>query len=626
VKAQRKDMFSTEINGLLKDDNFEVLKLLSQYNPEQFRKDVNEVSEEGNSFFVSLVNKNNQLSYVKKLLELCELFDYDFSNRQRAYKEEDIYKLMRSDYNSIYNSSYNGSNVPMNKNNPQVIPEYMIAFAYVRQDETFAFLTEKMGKEKMLQLEKDGWPILEHAYRKGFTKTISLLCEYGFDYDKTPSGVNILSITTNQKLIDLYWDIKNTKEKKDTGVMNDEQFQHFFKTISEDIGKVYSKKDFRSESIIKLLEEKKNVLSKEQKETLLVKSLSCLDLSIYKHIIKSLGYKQNGKEVKDILLPNLDKTTHHELLYFIIEDKNYLFKEVKKDAPITELKDEPLNEVYGLDVFSQRLSMLGIDPSDKVSGRRKQGMINRAFFDRCYSCFCKDETIFFEKFSNGLTLFEKMALVTSSVNSGGEIYSNNFLPFLNIKPRVSTEKEISLLNTIDEIGFNDIQNGIKKFTTEQKEQIRDFLEKTWLSRDKDGKMLIERASVSVVADNNLWILCPTVVNEEGIYTNGERMEMFQSLVEKKSKSTWDRKMFQDLSLWKENQSNDGSDRKLLKNLYRLLKDDPETKWTDLKLSEQCLKDLENTEFLFELRARQLNEELRVKLPENNDFKKPKLKI
>lgn len=614
-------MFSTEINNLLNDDNFQVLKLLSQYSPEKFKKDVHEESADGNSFFVSFFAKNNELDYVSNLLDLCESFEYDFTSRQREYRDEDIYKLVRSDYLSNDIMSYRNSKIPKNNKSPQSIPEYMIAFAYAKSDETFSFLTQKMGKEKMLQLEKDGWPVLEYAYRKKFSKTIEVLSNYELNYDKTPSGVSILSIVqNNQPMIDLYWKIKNEREQNNGGFMTDAQFQHFYKIIEENIKVVASKKDYVSENTIKLIQDKKDVLSKEQKESLLIKSISCVSLNIYKSIIKTMGYKQNGKEVKDIIFPHLRDIRNHEFLYFLVEDKNYLFKTVEKKFVKVELEDkshilkvDPLNNIYGVDVLAQKLSSLGISPSEKRYFNKSNGLINRAFFERLNALFYKDESIFLEKFDNGLTLFEKIA--TLQLNPS----SNGLLPFLNISPRVSSEKENSILNTIDEVNFNKIKNEDKSFTDEQKYQIREFLEKTWLSKNENGQMLIERVSFGSVINSDFWAFSKVLISEEGIYTNDEKLKMLESLVERKSKSSFDNKIFKDIKAWEEpqNQRTDSSEIKLLKNLYLSIKEDDKTKWLNLKLSDEALNMLEHSEFIFELKARQLNEKLR------NDFHKNK---
>lgn len=605
-------MFSTEVNALLSGNNLEVLKLLAKYEPEQFKSNLSQYSQEGNSFFVSFFKKNDQIEYVKGMLELCESFGYSFADGQRNYMDEDNNRFYKSGY---YSS--NGSNVPKNNKNPQQTPEYVLALAYARTDETFAFLTEKVGKQKVLQMEKEGWPIIEYAYKKNFSKTIELLYDYGLDYENTPSGVSILSIIDkNQPMVDLYWKMKDKREQKEDEKMSEGQFLHFFKTIDDNIKRISSKQDYTTQNTIELIQQKKDILSKEQKEKLLIKSLECIDLVIYKSLVKMLGYRQNSNEVKDLVLPHLGEIKNHNMLYFVVEEKEYLFKKVdkflikKNDNKTNELSDS-VNNLYGIDILATKLEKLGINPNEKHQHNRNKSFVNRAFLDRFTKIF-DEEKIFFEKFDNGLTLFEKIATLKTNIKS------NDLLSFLNIKPRASNEKDKSLLDTLDESTFREIKDGNKEFSEEQKTQIRDFLEKTWFSKDESGLTLISKMSFSSVSSHDFWIFNEKLLKEKDLFKNEEKLKMLELLVEDKAKNSWQNKIFKDVSSWSQPERNDYADIKLLKNLYLILKDDNKTNWLDFKLSNNSLMELENSEFLFELKARQLSHKLNNELNKSNE--------
>lgn len=596
-------MFSKEITDLLKGDNFEVLNLLSQYNPERFKKDVNALSEKGNSFFIFFMSQNGNLEYVQKLLDLCISFGYDFCNKKKPYHEDDIYK-MHSPKNTKDSFDYKyGRNYPLNNKNPQFTPEYITAFSYANNDNILAFLTEQMGKERMLQLENDGWPILEYAYRKHMYKTIEILCDYGFDYKNTPSGTSIISLAENEpKLLDLYWKIKNQKENNSSEFMSEQQFNDFFGLFESNIIEVLSKKAYRAEQIIKLVDEKKDILTKEQKEKLLIRSIPAPDDRIFKAIAKLLKYKQKGPELTNIVLDNLELISSHHLLYWVVEDSNLFFKNieksfVKKESDSTKIIIKNETDTYGIDKIINKLSSLRIRIGYKHESDRQKEMVNNTFLGRFKELF-KDQNILFRKFDSGLNLFEKILFNEDS--------KENLLKFLDVKPKPSNESNYSLFKTLDENTFNQIKNGTACFSEEQKIEIREILDKTW-NKKVNGESNLKRAMSINVFDNDFFLFESTIMKEEGLYTNTQKMEIFKFLVE--HYSHW--KFFTDpVEKWKNLDRNDYNSTKMLKSLYFTLADDPQTKWNNLNLSEDTIKSLKNSEFLYELKARQLGEELK----------------
>lgn len=609
-------MFSKEITDLLQDDNFEVLKLLSQYNPERFKEDVHSVTEKGNSFFILFTSQNNKLEYVKKLLELCESFGYDFTEKKKPNHEDDIYKLIDPHHKK---DSYNyGKSYPLNNKNPEFTPEYITAFAYIGKDETFAFLTEKMGKEKMLQLEKDGWPVLEYAYRKNFYKTIRLLCEYGFNYEQTPSGTTILSIAENEpKLLDLYWEIKNKKENNNVAIMNGQQFIDFSNLFEKNIKEVTSKKSYYADRAIKLVEEKKDILTKEQKEKLLIISLPAVDDRVFKAISKMLGYKQKGPELTNIVLNNIEMAHKHQLLYWLVEDEKLLFQHVKDTFTEKTLDNgekiifrERLKDKHGIDKIIEKLNTLNIRPGYKHESDKQKKMVNETFLGRFKELF-KDEKILLKEFNNGLTLFEKILFNRHS--------KENLLKFIDIKPKKSNEQEYSMFKTLDEETFEQIKTGNSFLSEEQKNEIKEILNKTWY-KEHNGEYNLNHPQMFNIFDSDFFLFNDTIIQTDGIYTNNQKMAMFKALVDNLGNRS---DMAKPISTWKEDLKNYYASTRLVRSLYFALSDDPETKWNSLNLSESTMNSLKNTEFLYELKARQLSEELQ----QNNHKRiKPKLKM
>jgi hypothetical protein len=595
-------MFSKEISNLIKGDNLEVLKVLSQYNPERFKQDVHSVTEKGNSFFILFSSKNNELEYVKGLLELCESFGYDFREKKRPHHEDDVYKLIDPHH---HKNSYNyGKSYPLNNKNPEFTPEYITAFAYIRNDETFAFLTEKMGKEKMLQLEKDGWPVLEYAYRKNFTKTIRLLCDYGFNYEQTSSGVTILSLAENDpKLLDLYWEIKNKKENNNVTVMSDKQFFDFSNLFQKHIKEVTSKKSYQADQAIRLIDERKDTLTKEQKEKLLIISLPAADDRVFKSLSKMLQYKQKGPELTNIVLNNIEMAHKHQLLYWLVEDEKLLFQHVKNTFTEKTLDNgeefifrEPLKDKHGIDKIIEKLSSLNIRPGYKHESDKQKKMVNDTFLGRFQELF-KDENILLKEFDNGLTLFEKILFNRHS--------KENLLKFIDIKPKKSNEQEYSIFKTFDEETYENIKLGNAVFSEEQKNEIKEILNKTWY-KEHNGEFNLNHPQMFNIFDNDFFLFNNTIIQTNDIYTNNQKMAMFKALVDNLGNRS---DMAKPISTWKEDLKNYYASTRLVRSLYFALSDDPDTKWNSLVLSDSTMNALKNTEFLYELKARQLGEEL-----------------
>jgi len=597
-------MFSKEIDDLFNGNNFEVLKILSQYNPDIFKDNVHSLSDKGYSFFIKLISKSSDVDYVKNILELCESFGYNFVETKRNYHEDDSYKLLHP--KNTKNSYNYGFPDVSNKRNPEFTPEYIFAFSHADSDGVIHFLTEKMGKEKMLELEKNGWPILEYAYRKNYFKTIKLLSDYGFDYDNPPSGVNILDIAKDDlKLIDLFWKIKNEKEDNNSEFMTDGQFTQFYNLFEKNIKSINTKKDYISESIIKNIDEKKDFLSKDHKEKLLIKSLLSPDDRAFKHLVKLLKYKQKSEEINNIILKNLDNVARHDILYWLIEDNTYLFKKIESES-----NEKP---IYGIDKIVNKLSKMDVSLLTNYTSNKNKQIINNSFTER-FKLIFKNDSLLLKELDNGVTLFDKIVINDSS--------KGNLFKFLNISPKKSIDSSNSLLKNLSLEQFEQIKSGNTELTSEQKLEIRDLLSKTWLKKDSDGKTNLDKCGIYYIAHTDTFLFDSIFMEDNTIYSNDMKMSFFNKLVEQHAGSYIFSKSPQ---TWVKNSDETGT-YKLLKNLYFILSKDPETKWSNLELSEKAIKDLRNNEFLFELRARQMSEDLNSNLSTTNKTTKYKLKL
>jgi hypothetical protein len=597
-------MFTEEIDGMLKDNHVQVLKLLSQLNPEQFKQNVQSLSTEGLSLFNSFYPKNYGQKYVLDLLELCQQYGYSLMDSKKEYD--------------------NNFNIK-NKNNPKLIPEVIVALSNSRHDDSINVIVEKIGKENILKLEQEGWPILECCYRKGFVKTIQVLSDFGCNTEVSPSGNKLLQIAeNNQKTVDLYWAIKNKKESLQTNFMTDEQFGHFHKVFVDKCKHIHNKKDGHTESILNWVIQKKEVLNKEQKEKLLIESMGAVDLRLFKGILKLLNIKQNSKELKDLIFPELERIKHHELLYPFLEDKEYLFKLVKKGFTTETVNDKyivyvsPEKNQYGINLINDVLCSLDINPFEKYNARGNKGLVSQAVSTRLKNLF-EDEHLLLEMLDNGQTLFENI------INQ--KEYRNKLFGLINIVPK--SEEEKSLFKKITPQQVIDFTKNNFDFNEEQKQEIREVLDKTFLKLTEENKPLI-LSNGEKLFNSSFWLLDYRLFKDDSIFTLSEKEKVLELLVGQNANS-WSKTLFNSVNSWDKSfntagKSSENNSILVMKAIYLDLRNNKNTNWNNITIGEHDKEYLKDSEFLFELNALQFSQQLNGTLKEKDNIKKVKMKI
>lgn len=583
-------MLSKSIYNMLNGDNFLILKNISEILPNEFKKIVNNIHN-NESFFVSNLKNNNELSFTINLLQLCESFGYCL-NLELAE-----------------NNQNNQNNKILNKNKPKFIPEYISILNIINNDDSFLEITKKLGQEYILNLEKNGWPILETAYKKNLIKSIYLLSDFGCNNETSPNGNSILQISEqSQKLINVYWDIKN--KKHNNLIVENLEFEHFLKTINKLTSSIYQKKDFHTEQVLNLVLEKKERLDYEQKKILLQKAITVLDPRLYKGILKLLNLKQNSKEFKDLIFPHLNTVIQHEFIFLFLEEKDYLFKNINKEK-----------NIYGIELINETINNLNLNPFDKYYSNNKS-LINISLTKRLLNLF-KSQNILFEKFDNQQTLFEKIALLSN----------NRLSKLLDVFPKIQSEVNTSIFKTITFEQKEKFDNSDFDFNEIQKKEIRIILEKTWLSHDSNNISLMNKIELNTIFFQKTWLFNHKFFLDKSniIFKEQEKIEIFQKLINNitKIKNNAILHLFTsnfNNNKWSEIDINENLDIKIIKSIYLNLKQSKTTNWANINLDELTLKNLKDTEFLFELNALKFQQQLKNNLTTKNVIFKKNIKI
>jgi len=601
-------MLSKELENLLSNDKLGVFTLLSKYQPEIFKKDVNELSGKGLTFFNSFAQDSSEFESTKGLLELCENFGYD----------------LKKEYSEFSNFSKKDNNKTQisNKKNPKFIPEVMILLdnfsMSLSSDKIMSYIINKLGKEYILKLEHEGWPILELAYDKKLLSTITTLTDMGLSYVNPPSEKSILSIAErNPVVLDLYWKMVNNKNNIISKYMSESQFEHFYKKIQTELRYISSNKHYRAKNMANFIVEKKDFLSLEQKNSLLNLSFVSKDLRPYKALLKIMNLKQKSEEVRDIILKNLDKVKNHELIYLLLEDDKYMFKlvnkklvEVFKKDGSSSIKHIKEKDTYGIDKIINALVRLGIQPFDKYS-KNPEASINRGFKSRLEKIFNSSETFtLFKKFENGLTFFEKLAEMKIGINE--------FISILDISPIAKKGSENgykNLFTTITDSDWQNINNGQQEINSVQKAEIKEILNKTWLAKNCFGLNVLESLDVNarLIDESSLWLFNPRFIfdkSQDEIYTKEQKEFLFYYFINKYSSNAFEKHIFTNISKWHDFDIdlyvNNKDSRKnwinTIKGLYKSFLSDKNTDWENIfnGLNVLTKENIKDTEFMLNL--------------------------
>lgn len=590
-------MYSENIEGLLNKNPIGFLKNYANTNPEIFEEDVKKVTEFGESFFTTFLKQGYSDDFYIELYELIKDHGYDFKKPVRPIT---------------------GSDIKLNLNQMQFLPEFMNILTFHRSDDLISKFATILGKDYFLNLEKEGWFVLETLYSRALPKTIQIVSDFGLSYKEPPSGRSLLNIAERTPaLTDLYWanllkvnDVESTK-------LDENQFAHFIGTMEKKCSQIHSKKDYITAEVIQQIEEKFPKLDQEQKEKLLEATILSKDLAPLKKLTKLMGIRSTDPLVQLSTLRHPNQLQSKELLTPIISNPSIFVQKIERIKNTINGEEEVTD--YGINLFQKCLRAFSFSPYDKFSSGRSN-LINVGLRDKLSKVYNLD-TIINTKTSDGKNIFD-LILEKSFASRPG---NNLMLGMLNIgfwsygKDNFSFK---TITNTVVESMRGDETLTLNE---EQCAEVNDFLNKTWRTNGGINKTLAGPVMSSVLSDK-FFIIDPIILRDKNIFTKDEKIHLLSETINALTESGWLMRMFDSKEKYSGlPKANEPFQEIVFKTLYQELLINPDKDILKLNISKEASKKISDTQFYTEMQTIMMKETLSADLSGRKEVTK-KMKI
>lgn len=454
---------------------FGMFKIIEKYEPELIREQVNSYAAYNESFFTHYLHNLYDSSYsnereeakkerlmelakkneeAKEFLSFCESYGYQLNNDTYLNNSETY------QYRFIKN------------NDKETMPDYLVLLKNSVNDDFMLYLTEKLGKDYIVALEKE-WNSLPVLYRKGYKKTIEKLTEYG-----CPGNSDILKVVKEEtpELVTFYWEMvekynKNTNNPELQQEVQNQAFANDLEWIEEKIKDVSSSKDVsKRPQVEEYLNQRMPLLNSDQQHQIITKLLASKNTTYL-----SLGFKsvhKNSKSYKD--------NEKNPLWAHVGTIQNYTLLQSFLDKKLDwETYNEPTGKYYVNEVFSSLttqkvdLPCNGIGTSNTTNKYRDEQLAN--FLDDNLS---KDFWLKVMPNNTHTWYAESMKRHIKHIE-----YINKRVFSLN-------HEGVNLLNNISKIKDDNDLNAII-ISPEQMQSIREILDKTYFSCDLKGRTALD---------------------------------------------------------------------------------------------------------------------------------------
>lgn len=588
-------MQSEKITSLLNNNPYLLIENYSQTNNEEFKSDVSSRDKEGLSILSSFLKKNYSKEFYENFYKLISKNGYSLKKEYTKY-EELGYRL--------------------NANNPEHIPEILCMILLYAKDDLINNGLKELGKEYVRKLEKDGWPVLELLFQRGHKSSIKTATDFGLNYDKTPSGTDLLTlIEKNPEMRDLYWEMK--KQISENNIDNsDAEYEHFLSYMQKQLSTITTKNDSRTPGLLSQIVKKLPELSKEQKIKMLEATFSSKDTSILKGVCKELKIKSTSEEVQKLVLKNYNQLLNKDLLVPILSNTK-IWKDKYEVKELDENLEEITAERYGIELLESAFKHFQLNPFRQWAGSGNTGKTNSSFREKIINNLTISDMT--EVLEDNTNLFDLVIKITN--RKGG--YSNTTSGLLNYsyKNYGSGKYCFQSITNLDVEKL--IKDSNERLNEEQAKEINDFLDKTW-RRDGGFKSRLTDTIFKEILDHQFFITNPIILREENVFTQKEKLFIFEKIINNMCESRWNVGFFLENRYAQPIDKSDSHGNRVFKELYSQYIDG-KLGTMQLNISENAIENLKNTAFLAEISALQLNESLSKRLSETKTTTK-KMKI
>ncbi len=532
-------------DNLLNNNPIDFLKLVSQTNPILFKEEI--IKNKEKSFFLNFLNTSYTIECIKETYDLIK--DFDYNPLAISYnKEFDLKNTLKLKYSQ---------DIVTNQNVPDIL------WIFKKNHNVFLHVFNSLSEENINKLRE--YPMLEIGLLSNNKEIINALVNKNFKFKNNVLKEHVkneLKDPLYKDIVEDFWKLNSDEETKE------KKFEHLLETFDKMIKYIDKRNDYHSKEVVNWLKLKFQTLEKEEKLALLKKSISIPDIKIFNTIKKNLNYTNSSNEYLNFLVDNLKNVNNHNIIVEpIIENIKIL----------NDFENGWINFAWFL-----KNKKFSLNQKEYSYGKNDNHLsIERSFFSKITKQLNMEDVLNI-KINNKSIYSQVDDSEQKSLNM-----SIHLKGILNINPEFNGVLLSKKLGNLNDNDINAIKEIWKKIDVIKEDDINLKVVKELNTK---GFFLFSHPIITKILP----------VDKKEILIN----ELIDNL------SSYNTKNYQ-LSTWekdlKESSNNDLPT--LFKSIYLSMLNDEGVNWSNIKINDDKLKEMQNTEFYFDLKARVLHQEL-----------------
>jgi hypothetical protein len=530
-----------ELSALVQSNPIPLIRHFAETNPKALKEQILTQEEGKKTFFISLISAYSAKETQSDILKLCLEYDYDLTTATRG----------------VSANSWN-----YNQKLEKKVPDYIVAWDYAG-DKFISELTQTLGKEKILDLESQGYPLLQRAYKNQRYETIKILEDMGVGQRvELYKPDEILKVCEdNAETLSFYWSRRKSSE------LSPEAFDSAKKYLNKKMQSIHtasgSGDSYSVDDVKKYLDTEIPKWPAAQQEELIAETVKCINPQIFNTAIKAA--KKLVKDYNPQHIPawiNLNIAKSHKFFHHFVD----------KATPL----DSTFNGVSYLENMASYLKDAKYSGTHSIRSatRGTEHAKMQGIIDKVAKIHNQDFWLSANPNDNNHPWFHT-ACKSSSM---AYVFSSDFL---NVHPQQMNFYRDQQVDypLVKFSGQMPQSNGLKwneVFTRANEDVLKDFLNKTWLYKDETDTTCIEHFMKKypyAFGNNNHSQLDKDMSifmsYSKNLFSFDIKLKMFNTLL---SQSAFETKTFQ--------------------AVFNQLKNAPEMNWKNFKLEPEVEKRVE----------------------------------
>lgn len=523
---------NNELAALVQSNPVPLIRHFAETNGKALKKQILNQEDGKNTFFISMIKMYPDKETQKDILKLCLEYGYNLTTSTLSFTNSSWSYLKKLDKKA---------------------PDYIIAWDSAN-DVFTSILTQTLGKEKILSLESQGYPLLQRAYKNKRYETIKVLEDMGVGNNTELYKENeILKISEESAdTLSFYWDRKKSSN------LSEESFNSTKKYLKKHMDRITtidgSDDKYNIENIKTYLEKEMPKWSVDKQEELVAETVVCKSSKIFNYAVKLM--KKAVKNYSPEHIPawiKLSEASNH----------SFIKKFIDEAIPL----DSKFNEISYLDSLAKVLNRMKY--SGKNSGRYLRSSENskmKAIIEKVNEIQDQDFWISANPSDNNHPWFHTACKSTLLIDVFGKEWLSLHPKEMNFYRDNKVYYPLARFNGLMPAseGFKWNEVSVNSNTN----ILRDFLQKTWLYKDETNKTCIEY----YLENNSFAFSLNDKLNDDISYFISYSKDLFNYEIRFK--------------LFNHLMDKQDIESKTFKVLFNSLKDDPDMDWKNYKIKNE----------------------------------------